>query len=178
MTRTLGTTYCTVADGIKSVMVMPQFATGNATQTLTEYATGYSGSCPMPARLDHSHPLNVTDSVSLVKAIGPTGKLGTSPYYARVDHVHAFVAPTGGTYKTFSSSMVSDNEHGQTLKIDTWNIGRDQPNGVQVKLITRETLVGEGWEQKHCFFFRNAQISNMGTIINIGAEEGCIVVAV
>lgn len=75
---------------------------------------GYSGKIPLPAHVDHVHPLNcielhdsnatgnsVKDNVKPIafdtsKSMSGYGaSYGTSLFYARTDHVHPF--PTGGT---------------------------------------------------------------------------------
>ena len=63
------------------------------------YKYGSLGRIPFPARLDHTHPLNVADlqvigdtgsTGDYVKPIGDSPSHGTSPFYARVDHVHKY----------------------------------------------------------------------------------------
>lgn len=75
---------------------------------------GYFGKIPLPAHVDHVHPLNcreLHDSSSTGNSVkdyikpiafepskstsGYGASYGTDTYYARTDHVHAF--PTGGT---------------------------------------------------------------------------------
>lgn len=107
-----GAQHWLVADGVKSSMTIPAYTTGSFSQGRTEFPNGYEGSCPFPARLDHSHPLNVrstgdfTGGYDLNKEVMPvdtTGQLGTSKYYARLDHVHA-VKDNGNTKSTMPST--------------------------------------------------------------------------
>lgn len=118
-----GAQHWLVADGVKSSMTIPAYTTGSFSQGRTEFPNGYEGSCPFPARLDHSHPLNVRtigetgftsgDNIdSSIRPCGHSSYLGTSNYYARMDHRHAIkdngnaksilacttpYAPTGGS---------------------------------------------------------------------------------
>lgn len=82
----------------------------DTTGTPTGSMLGSTGMLPIPARQDHSHPLNVPEvymniaqsSLSpndyVFPIAGPTGVFGEKPYYARIDHKHPL--PTLGTGAT------------------------------------------------------------------------------
>jgi len=97
MQRTTAATNRIVADGIQSTMGTYTVPTSDYPQTLAEKPEGYEGTSIFPARLDHSHPLNVMTTGEtgasgnlndVIKPVGTTGKIGASKYYARQDHEH------------------------------------------------------------------------------------------
>lgn len=104
---------------------------------------GWCGGSPLPARSDHSHPLNVvrlgtsvgTDGCNAtgstgdwVKKVGggngnTTGDLGTARFYARVDHVHPFDTGTGADrYLSYQRDSKADAalEANATNKTNRW----------------------------------------------------------
>lgn len=84
----------------------------SGTDTTNKY--GNSGVCPFPARLDHTHPLNVIDLhktgakvEDYVKPIIDTASFGTEDTYARVDHQHKYTFTNGplATYNFLYESL-------------------------------------------------------------------------
>ena len=163
MNRKVSLTHCLCADGLKSSMpTIPEFATGNYDQEITECETGYEGECMFPARLDHSHPLNVmshndlptgkseNDYLKPPGASGATGWFGEEPYYARVDHVHPMSANDStpntlphNTSVTYGSGDLSrgTTEPPTAIISAEWNRGstvdsQGKKCGVKFKVIT------------------------------------------
>lgn len=190
MNRTTKDDSFLVADGIKSTMTMPTKATGTANQSLQENSLkGYSGSCPFPARLDHSHPLNVRSTGDFtgghnlnneVKPVGTTGQLGTSKYYARLDHVHA-LSTGNNKYKTWDSSFGYNEIGSYKGSIQLWNRGDKSDDGSsfigcnQLLCLSSTTSIMNG---TYCIMrFRPLTIDENGTIKSVGQESLSIRVA-
>lgn len=57
------------------------------TTPIKDTGAGSAGTADKLSRADHSHPLNVDDSI-IPSADSSTGAAGSSDYYARADHVH------------------------------------------------------------------------------------------
>lgn len=125
---------CTVSSTIRvsgGVVLSSSFVQSkpisDTTGTPTGSMLGSTGMLPIPARQDHSHPLNVPEIHQNVAqsslapndyvfpVAGPTGVFGKKPYYARIDHRHPL--PTDGTgangivgavpYETADSQSIS-----------------------------------------------------------------------
>lgn len=183
-----GAQHWLVADGIQSSMTIPEYTTGSFSQERSDYENGYEGSCPFPARLDHSHPLNVRSTGDFtgghnlnneVKPVGTTGQLGTSKYYARLDHVHA-MSTGNDKYKTLDSSF-GYNEIGTYVgSKQSWNRGDKSGDGSfvgcnQVLCLSSTTSIVNG---TYCIMrFRPLTIDENGTIKSVGQESLSIRVA-
>lgn len=92
MIRTIGNTGNTkmCADGMQSSMpTVPKTTTGNYAQTISDNENGHCGQCLFPARLDHSHPLNVLNSgLQSMSAGGVTDSYPES--FNLADHIKPF----------------------------------------------------------------------------------------
>ena len=200
MTREVSLTHCLCADGMKSAMPnIPEFATGAYSQTLSECESGYEGECMFPARLDHSHPLNVmnhsdlptgkkeSDYLKPVGASGETGWFGEDPHYARLDHVHPLSrndsTPSQLPFSplTYGTGDISRGtaEPPTVLLTTDWTRGttKDAQNklcGVKFKVITAISRTNQfdttiGLYRLH-YFWRELEFDENGGLKKVGPE--------
>jgi len=195
MNRTTTGAYGIVADGIKSTMTMPTYITGNYAQSLQDQDLGYHGQCMFPARLDHSHPLNVMSTGDLatgqstgdfVKPIGSVADFGTSKYYARQDHVHTLQGTTGLAYD-LNGIIISggeeisivpgygdENQTESFLPLNTtWTRGVTQDRdgikcGFKVKVIT--AMREESGGGSICYMWREFEFDSNGCVKSVSKE--------
>ena len=172
----------TVRDGLAASTVMQKTATSKtASQQLVESEAGYSGKAPVPARLDHSHPLNTPNVVvggSTLDASnnpedffksGVFARFGTSPYYPRIDHVHP-VDKTQGKKKI--SSSASGLKTGGRLTT-TWATGTTEETAVGCSILVVSRITRQS-DYVRRIYLREAQIGRCGNIISLGAESGYV----
>lgn len=163
--------------------------------TDTTLKFGNSGVCPYPARLDHTHPLNVVDlhdtgakAEDYIKPIGYTvndnatpndSQFGTGNTYARVDHVHPFPITTTvtGDRKTISDSelpVVSPTTLAGQDDTSVWdNSSGNMKNGISIQVCTR-VFHGSSSGVPNPYdvlYFREFKFNKYGMLINVGPES-------
>lgn len=185
-----------VADGIKSSVEIEEFQatsvpeTFSFNQSLTEYEKGFEGNIPFPARLDHSHPLNVRttgesgltgDLNQVVKPCGATGELGSSKYYARLDHVHAMSTGNNNYVPATTWPLISGSSDTTTyqalLRTNTWSRGTtkvgDKLAGFKCEILTRvaRATINGSPGPKDIFIFREFTFDESGMVKAVSAEK-------
>jgi len=190
--RTTTGASCTVRDGVSSSFTYTDRT--HYSQTLTDGENGNHGECFFPARLDHSHPLNVMASGDMttgqttgdfVKPIGANASFGTSKYYARQDHVHTLSGTTGSPSTlsgaiglntiTYGSGDYTIGASGNLNSSWTRGSSRDSSNilcGVKLKLITN--IRKTNYDTNIAFYWREVTVDSNGCIKVIGPETKSI----
>lgn len=159
--------------------------TKDITGSYTGSALGSYGSAPVPARADHSHPMNLPEvyhnSGSLnagdyLKAAKKSASFGVQGFYCRIDHVHPL--PTLGNNasgigtaeapipSSFSNPTIAPSNYGAGYD-QTWDRDRDYSNGKGGLL---PVCVGfRRVSNIPCLFFRNVRIDRSGQVRNVSA---------
>lgn len=200
------------ADGTKTFHLYAQSSAGDSLcelQTSVDFSVepsaeektrlevcGWCGSSPLPARSDHSHPLNVvrlgssigTDGCNATGSTGDwlkkvgggngntTGDLGTARFYARVDHVHPFDTGTGQIRVLSNGAEVSSTgyiaprnfewERFSDTKVGVE--GGSGKGGVQFPVLVRIGPSEDGYDV--VCVFRTIRIDSNGAISYVGGE--------
>lgn len=184
-----------VKDGLHAITTISKTASGTSRQqVIEEMEVGHVGTAPVPARHDHSHPLNVPnvgvdtghEAKDLVLGDEVDASFGTQGYYCRIDHKHPIVRDMGGASDTpyeptaRRTSSTSPETAGfenppsiyPLLTNDEWDLSKKPTDGFVEFYVSRIRKVGTS----KYLYWRKRKVSKAGVVIFRSKELGCTIV--